>query len=704
MGVVPTPAVSEEQLSRVLREVFGFADFRPGQLPIIRSVLAGEDVLVVMPTGGGKSLCYQLPALVMPGMVVVISPLIALMEDQVQALCKRGIPAVSLHSGLDGVAFAQRLEQCQHGACKLLYVAPERLQQESFVQQLQHFPLSLVAVDEAHCISEWGHDFRPAYRRIAPVLQRLGRPPVIALTATATPEVQEDIIAQLQLRSPRRFLFGFDRPNLVWLVEHAEDKRRRVVELCAARRGQSVLIYAASRRRTEQLAHLLRQHGIAAAAYHAGLSAEVRQHVQQDFLSGRLPVVVATSAFGLGIDKPDIRAVIHYDLPLTLEAYYQEAGRAGRDGALADCIALVNPDDYSVQQRLLATAHPDWNTFVLVYQRLRELSGGRAVLPMTVAELANAVREPEPVVEAILRLLEYAGLVQPAVPAGELVLRLTATREELVEYWRCSSVPERRRTVEVLMRSAGPEAYSRPVTLSVAELLQRHGLSPEELERGLRALAYARLIVYEPILLQPGIALAQPLPEVPPFSPHELAQRRQRAWEKFQQVLQYAATPDCKRLFLLRAFQDFSLTEPCGRCSSCQSPAVALSHVRRLPRKLAVWWQKKTSVRDARRDAVIALAERGISLEQICQQSGLSAATVARLVQEALEQGVALPRSSLVPDERFYQAVRVAVARLGRAPLREIAAALGGVDNYPLLRIAVAFARRELTSGRSSGG
>ncbi|MDW8225441.1 MAG: RecQ family ATP-dependent DNA helicase [Bacteroidota bacterium] len=691
---------SDEELRAVLRTVFGLSDYRPGQREIIHSVLAGEDVLAVMPTGWGKSLCYQLPAVVLPGMAVVVSPLIALMEDQVAALRQRRIPATCLHSGLPDTLVLQRLEECSRGSHKLLYVTPERLQQESFLYRLRGGCLAFVAVDEAHCISEWGHDFRPAYLQITVALQRLGRPPVLALTATATPEVQRDIVEQLRLRSPRVFVFGFDRPNLTWVVEQPEAKRERLAELCADHASVPVIVYAASRHRVDRLSDFLQRRGLRAAAYHAGLNAEVRQRVQTSFLQGYTSLLVATSAFGLGIDKPDVRAVIHYDPPLTLEAYYQEAGRAGRDGEPAECILLYSPTDCTIQQRLIAAAHPNWETVVRVYHMLRQLTQGESLLPLTPVEMANRLRTSETTVEAILRLLELAGILQTTMPVGELMVQWTASRQELMEYWQRNRVPERQRVVEALVRGAGAEAYSRPVVLAVPELLRRYALSADELERGLRSLVYAGLIRCETLRLQPGIYLAQPLPEQPPVQPDLLEQRRRRAWRKFHVMLEYATTQTCKRLFLLQYFRDFSLQEPCGRCSNCtRKGASVLSRifpVRKLVTARESPARKGVAPIDGSRQRVAELAQRGVSLTLISQQTGLPVATVARLLQEAIERGWELPRQALVPDDRFYTAVRIAVQRLGVVPLREVAAALGGVSDYPALRIAVAFARREL--------
>lgn len=698
--MIPSP----EQLRQVLRTVFAFSEFRPGQLEVIHSILSGDDVLAVLPTGGGKSLCYQLPAAVVPGMVVVISPLIALMEDQVRALQQRRIPVTCIHSGLPPAESAQRLEECLRGTYKLLYVAPERLQQAGFLQRLRACSIAFVTVDEAHCIWQWGYDFRPAYLSIAAAVQQIGRRPILALTATATPEVQREIITHLRLRSPRVFVVDGNRVNLTWRVEQGSGKREHLVAACTRYAGQTVIVYAASRRRVEALAEFLQRRAIPAAAYHAGLSAEERQRVQEHFLSGQLPVLVATSAFGLGVDKPDIRAVIHYDPPLTLEAYYQEAGRAGRDGESAECLLLYDPRDCTVQQQLIELSYPSWETAVRFYEAFRALVGSQTVLPMQPVELATGVRLPEPTVEVLLRFLEHAGLLQPMVPTGELTLRLRATREELWEYWTRSTIPERRQMVELLMRSVGAEGYRQRVSLSVTELSRRYGLSAEEIERGIRALLYAGLIECEALWLRTGFAVQQPLPVSVPLDPAMLTMRRQWAWEQFQRVLAYATTPECKELFLLRYFQQTDTGEPCGRCSSCTGGRLPVAVFSRSWRGRSRRGQHADALEEKRR-RIYELAWRGATLQAICAQTGLAAATVARLVQELLERGRELPRASLVPDEAFYRAVCIAVSRLGAAPLRDVAAALGGVTDYPLLRIAVAFARREhATCGRPSAG
>lgn len=346
----------------ILRQTFGYQEFRPHQAEIVDAALAGRDALAVMPTSAGKSICYQVPALALDGLTIVVSPLISLMADQVGALRQMGVAASYLNSTLAAPERASVLHGVASGALRLLYVAPERLDDPAFVETVTARGVSLLAVDEAHCISQWGNDFRPSYQRIIDFLEALPvRPPVMALTATATRAVRRDIREALALRDPLVVLASFDRPNLFFSVERPRgraEKDRALVAFCRERAERSGIVYCSSRRAVEEVCELLRDEGLTATRYHAGLPAAERERNQDDFLYDRARVMVATNAFGMGIDKSNVSYVVHYNLPLSLENYYQEAGRAGRDGTRAECLLLYSPGDVHTAEFLLSRSDP----------------------------------------------------------------------------------------------------------------------------------------------------------------------------------------------------------------------------------------------------------------------------------------------------------------------------------------------------------
>ena len=393
-----------------LAEVFGYHSFREGQQEVIASVLAGADTLAVMPTGGGKSLCYQVPALLFDsGVTVVVSPLLALMKDQVDALRAAGVAAAAINSTVSKDEQAATLDGVARGDIRLLYVAPERFGAYGFTEGLrQRASVSVLAIDEAHCVSQWGHDFRPSYRDLARVRERLGNPPMVALTATADPLVRDDIISQLGLRSPAVHVAGFDRPNLHLAVVRAGSLKQKAELIAEQLRGlgdQSAIIYCGTRKRVENLSESLHRAGIRNARYHAGMDADDRRRIQEAFQRDSLRVIVATNAFGLGIDKPDVRLVLHHDLPESLEAYYQEAGRAGRDGLPATCVLFYSARDRSLREFFIDLSHPDPDTVVDVYRALERTNGA-----VHIRELMST--DDEPGINAAVAALVESGLAE----------------------------------------------------------------------------------------------------------------------------------------------------------------------------------------------------------------------------------------------------------------------------------------------------
>ena len=429
-------------LTQTLRKVFNLEGFRPGQEAVIHSIMTGRDTLAIMPTGAGKSLCYQLPALHLPGMTIVVSPLISLMKDQADKLNELGVHASQLNSALSPREQAETLGDIAEATPEFLLTTPERLTDQTFLETVSGKKIDLIVVDEAHCISQWGHDFRPAYLDLASAIERLGRPPVLALTATASPEVARDIVEQLHLRNANILNTGIYRANLrydVIPVDTDTDRDRLLIETIGGVEGSGI-IYTATVKQAEAVTALLRTAGIGVDRYHGRMRSAERHDIQERFMAGDLPLIVATNAFGMGIDKPDIRLVIHYAMPGSLDAYYQESGRAGRDGEPARCLLLYQRNDKRTHVFFMAGRYPRFNDITAVHASMERLhAGANRVTLKDVQTDASGVAKSK--VRVILSLLTQWGVVREHRPLGFSILQRGVTESELQ---RLSEFYERR--------------------------------------------------------------------------------------------------------------------------------------------------------------------------------------------------------------------------------------------------------------------
>ena len=623
-----------DDLLHVLRQTWGHPAFRPGQEAIIRHVLAGHDALALLPTGGGKSICFQVPALARPGLCVVVSPLIALMRDQVENLRKRGIKAEAIYSGMSHQEIDQTLDNCVYGPVKFLYVSPERLLTDLFRVRVAKMKVCLLAVDEAHCLSQWGYDFRPPYMRIVE-LRALLPPgtPVIALTATATAQVQADIVEKLAFR-PEHAVFrqSFARPKLSYSVLQTEDKLRRLLEVVrGVGPGKTGIIYARTRRQTEDTAAYLQQQGWSAAAYHAGLPPDTRSRVQQDWVQDKTRLIVATNAFGMGIDKPDVRLVVHLDAPDSLEAYYQEAGRAGRDNLYAFAVLLVAPNDADGLRRRTQQAFPPLDIVRRVYQALANyartaVGGGELVaFEFDIQQFAETYRIRAVEAHNALKLLEREGFIQlnEAVHQPARV-HVISSHQDLYHFQVANATHDL--LIRTLLRLHGGELFAGFQAVSESAIAGALRLSTQEVQKQLRYLHGTGILHYQAKSDAPQAMFTTPRFDAPklPLEQKRLLAAQELALHKTEAVISYTNGTRCRQQLLLAYFDELDAAK-CGVCDVCLAekkearPAAADANLRprllqlltatpQTPRELLTQFQPReaTAVTEAVRELLEA--------------------------------------------------------------------------------------------------
>ena len=581
-------SVTDYQL--ILRQYWGYDDFRGIQRDIIESIGAGHDTLGLMPTGGGKSITFQVPALAMEGMCIVITPLIALMKDQVHHLRQLGIRAEAIYSGLQHDNILRILENCILGSTKLLYVSPERLGSSLFQTKLRHMRISFITVDEAHCISQWGYDFRPSYLEIANIRELLPDVPVLALTATATPQVVDDICDKLSRSSSPTsitsttsftgstgfnvFRMSFERKNLSYLVKHSDDKHYDLIRLLEQVQG-SAIVYVRSRRHAREISEHLTEAGLSATFYHAGLDHADKDQRQRNWQHDRVRIMVATNAFGMGIDKPDVRIVIHYDCPDSIEAYFQEAGRAGRDGQPAQAILLYNNNDNAKLQKRINDTYPPKDAIRQVYEHLAYYyqiatgDGYGVAHEFNIDEFCIRFRHFPIQVHSALQILERAGYIEYDEEAdNEARIKFLVGRDDL---YRLEQVtPEEDKVIVCLLRNYGG-LFADYGYIDESVVAQQAGITQPQCYDILKSLSQRHLISFIPRKQVPYIRYRQRREDaehiVLPANIYE--DRKEQYTQRILAMLKYAKTTDCCRSRMLLEYFGEKSTKDCGQCDIC---------------------------------------------------------------------------------------------------------------------------------------
>lgn len=568
-----------EDPAEVLSHYWGYPGFRPVQREIIDSVLAGRDTLGLLPTGGGKSVTFQVPAMMMPGVTIVISPLISLMKDQLDNLAERGIRAVCVRGGMTQRETRLVYDKCRLGKTKMIYVSPERLRSANFIAEARSWDVSMIVVDEAHCISQWGHDFRPSYLKIRDLRKIFPDVPMLALTATATPRVRQDIFEQLEMRDPAVYVRSFARDNLIYAVRIVNDKEGKLLDVLRSVPG-SAIVYVRSRRRTAEIARTLKDAGLSADFYHAGLDARDKDQKQNLWKTEQTRIMVATNAFGMGIDKPDVRLVIHYDLPPTLEEYYQEAGRAGRDGLTAYAVVIASPADKATLTRKVSDSFPPKATITRVYELAGNFlnvavgDGYENVYEFDFRTFVERFKLNVRQVDSSLKLLTRAGYIDYAEdPYSRSRVNILVDRHTLYDI----ELSDDDNAVMLCMLREYTGLYTDYVYINESSMASSLGFDEERIYQALLSLSRQHIISYIPRSEMPYICYttSRELPRYVTLPKAIYEERRELMTRQIQAVKDFVYNGDeCRQRRLLEYFGE-EATSDCGHCDVCRRRAQA---------------------------------------------------------------------------------------------------------------------------------
>ena len=567
------PAKIREDIHRLLKKYWGYDAFRPLQEDIVLSVVEGNDVLALLPTGGGKSLCFQVPGLQLGGTTLVVSPLVSLMNDQVEQLRRRHLSAVAITSAMNFRQMEIALQNAALGHVQFLYCSPERLQNDDFLQKLSYLPITLIAVDEAHCISQWGYDFRPSYLQIARVRTYFPQAPLIALTASATEDVAVDIQSKLEFKKAKVFRQSFARANLRYIVQHEENKYERLLKIITNVPGSGV-IYVRNRKRTREIATWLNQKGISAGFYHAGMTYEEREQTQQHWIAGKSRIITATNAFGMGIDKPDVRFVVHLDLPESPEAYFQEAGRGGRDGLLSWAVLLFDDADLKQLDEHFKNSFPEQDYIRQVYQAICNYfqiavgAGEGTVVTFDIEQICKNYNLQALQVFNSLKFLEksgYLSLIDTGYEAPKVMV--LAGKETIYDFELRN--PKLEPLIKTLLRSYGG-LFEQYVPISFKDLALRVKTTVVEIEKQLRQLDKAQILTFLPPTELPKLYFQHPRVSTKDvWLDHQVYERlKQAQLNRIEAMQRYVMSKQCRQLQLLHYFNERQAL-PCGHCDVC---------------------------------------------------------------------------------------------------------------------------------------
>ncbi|MCD4694238.1 RecQ family ATP-dependent DNA helicase [bacterium] len=686
-----------QQVKELLRLHYGFNEFRSGQKEAIESILNKKDTLVIMPTGGGKSLIYQLSALVLEGVTIVVSPLIALMKDQVDTLNSVGIPATFINSSISFKEVQERIERVQSGFYKILYVAPERFNSQDFLSVLKNVKVDLFAVDEAHCISEWGHDFRPSYTRLNKVVEFLNNPMVVALTATATPEVKEDIGKQLKLKSPKIIVTGFKRPNLQLGVLRGNDyqKLQAVLNTIKSMPESRGIVYVNTRAKADEIMQALLNEDFKAASYHAGMDQEDRKWVQDSFMKDKVEIVVATNAFGLGIDKKNIRFVIHYNMPGTVEAYYQEAGRAGRDGKSSFCLLLFSPRDRYLQEFFIQGDNPEGETILEIYELLLNYDDDRIMF--TYSEICQSLNGnvPEMAVGAALKILESNGLIRRShEKAGNAYFKiLTDFNKALGKLG--PKAKKQRNTFEAFYRKY-EEELKKGGYFNLEEVSELVGVKRETLKRMSKSLADKGVLEYKPPFRGTEIKVLKRVErDELELDFKVLREKADKAYKKLNKIENYVYYSGCRQEYILNYFGDID-SQVCGKCDNCLTTSDVRIYEEEPKRKKKTGIKLNTKLTQLE---TYELYNKDMSISEIAKKREIKENTVFEHLSYLVEKGLITNIDNFV-DKKNQAEIKKAIKKIDSDKLKPVFEELKEKISYNDIKMVIA---KEKNNNKKNG-